>query len=117
MAVRVSAALLRMLLGGGFIYLGVLKLQDPGFLYGGLVHEIRSFGDPFPLYERLLLRAVEFRQEFFAYAAAIGSIVIGASLLLGAFVSLGATVGAFLVLNFALATTWGDWPMPTAFED
>lgn len=114
MVPRRIAALIRMLLGGGFLWLGIDKLRDADFLYGGLLHEIRLLGTPFPLYEQFLLRLVEFHQEFYALTVAVGETLVGLCLLLGACVSLGTLAGAFLVLNFALATTWNNLPMMAA---
>lgn len=107
-------AVLRILVGGAFLYSGLTKFSDPGFLFGGLIHHIRDEGRAFPLYEQFLLRFVEFRQEQFAYAVAAGETLAGISLLLGAWVSMGTLAGAFLVLNFALATTWDNLPMMLA---
>ena len=111
MVLRRITALTRMLLGGGFLWMGVDKLRDSEFLYGGLMHRIRETGMPFPLYEQFLLRFVEIRQEQYAYASAIGEILVGVSLLLGLWVSFGSLAGAFLVMNFGLATTWNNPPM------
>lgn len=111
MMFRRIAALLRILIGGGFLYLGIAKLLDAGFLFGGLMHHLRDAGAPFPIYEQFLLRFVEFNQEEWAYAAIGGEILVGLSLLLGLWVSAGTLGGIFLVLNFALATTWGNVPL------
>jgi uncharacterized membrane protein YphA (DoxX/SURF4 family) len=107
-------AVLRILAGGGFLYSGLTKFADPGFLFGGLMHHIQDAGRAFPLYEEFLLRFVEFRQEQFAYLVAAGETLVGISLLLGAWVSMSTLAGAFLVLNFALATTWDNLPMMLA---
>lgn len=108
------AAVVRMLLGGGFLFLGVTKLMDVEFLYGGLLHRIRGRGQAFPLYDQFLFRFVEMQQEQYSYAVAIGESLVGISLLLGIWVSFGTLVGAFLVLNFALATTWDNVPQMLA---
>jgi len=114
MFARRMVALIRMLLGGGFLWLGIHKLQDTDFLYGGLMHEVRRLGTPFPLYEQFLFRFVEFNQEFYALTVAIGETLVGLSLLLGVCVSLGTLATAFLVVNYALATTWNNLPMMAA---
>ena len=108
------AALLRMMVGAGFLYFGFTKLLDPDFLFGGLLFRVYEIGAPFPFYARFLVRFVEFRQEQVAYLVASAEILLGLSFLLGALVSLGAVGGTFLVLNFALATTWGHPWMMTA---
>jgi uncharacterized membrane protein YphA (DoxX/SURF4 family) len=104
------AAILRMLIGAGFLWLGIRKLFDADLLYGGLMRRIEQQGTPFPLYGEFLLRYVELNQDAFVLAVAISEIAVGASLLLGLLVSLGAVGGAFLALNVALATTYGDMP-------
>jgi len=114
MVLRRIAAIVRMLLGGGFVALGVAKLMDAEFLFGGLLHRIGETGKPFPHYQRFLNRIVETQQEEFAYATAAGEILVGISLLSGLWVSGGVLGGIFLVANFALATTWGNIPMMLA---
>lgn len=114
MVLRRIAAIVRMLLGGGFLFLGVAKLMDAEFLYGGLLHRIEESGRALPIYQRFLNRFVELQQEQFAYAVAAGEVLVGLSLLLGAWVSAGVLGGIFLVANFALATTWGNVPMMLA---
>ncbi len=111
MVIRRITAMVRMALGGGSLFLGATHLLDSGFLYGGLMHHLAEVGRPFPFYERILRRFVELHQEEFAYAVAAGETLVGLSLLLGAWVSAGVLGGIFLVVNFALATTWGNWPM------
>ncbi len=108
---RIGVVLLRVLTGSFLLFVGVSKLLDPGFLYGGLLHQLRAIGQPFDFYQNYVLsRYVELHQELFAYAAAIGEVLVGASLLAGALVSLGALGGCFLMLNFAFATTAGSLP-------
>jgi uncharacterized membrane protein YphA (DoxX/SURF4 family) len=105
---RIVIVLARVLAGGFFLFAGVNKLLDPSFLFGGLLHELRAIGQPFDFYQEYVLsRYVELHQELFAYAAAIGEVLVGTSLLAGALVSLGALGGCFLLLNFAFATTAG----------
>ena len=114
MAIRAIGAILRMLIGVAFIAAGIWKLLDAGYLYGGLVHRLEDFGEPYPFYrDSILLRFVEPRQELFAYAVPIAEIVVGALFLLGAFVCLAALVGAVLLGNFALAIGYGSsWIVP-----
>jgi uncharacterized membrane protein YphA (DoxX/SURF4 family) len=111
MWLRRTAAIVRIILGGAFLFLGAIKLMDPEFLYGGLLHHIVENGVPFPFYQRFLQRFVELHQELFAYTVAVGEILVGLSLLSGIWVSGGVLGGIFLVANFALATTWGNLPM------
>lgn len=111
MATRAIAAVLRILIGAALIFLGAQKLSDINLLYGGLMHRIYDLGEPFAFYQQFLIRFVEFRQEKIVYAVAIGEILVGTSFVFGALVSLGALAGAFLLANFALATTAGNLPM------
>ncbi len=104
------AAILRMLIGAGFLWVGLQKFFDVDLLYGGLMRRIEEHGDSFPLYGDFLLRYVEINQDAYVLALAIGEVLVGTSFLLGMLVSLGAVAGVFLVLNIALATTYGDLP-------
>lgn len=104
------AAVLRMLIGAGFLWLGTQKFFDAELLYGGLMRRIEEHGTPFPLYGDFLLRYVELNQDAFVLALAIGEVLVGLSFLFGLLVSLGAVGGAFLALNIALATTYGNLP-------
>ena len=99
-----------MLIGAGFIWSGASQLADPALLYGGLLHALEQYGAPFPFYRSFLSRFVELHQELFASAVAIGELLIGAGFLTGTLVSLSALGGAFLVLNFGFATSYGDLP-------
>jgi len=102
-------AVARILMGMVFLVAGISKLVDPGFLYGGLLLELEKYGQPYGFFDRYLIsRYVEYHQTLFAYAAAIGEILVGASLLLGALVSLGSLGGVFLVLNFGFAISAGN---------
>lgn len=103
-----SLAVVRILIGAIFIWQGILKLTDPSFLFGGLMLEVAEYGTPYAFYQRFFLsRFVEYNQEFFAYAVALGAIAVGLSFLAGAMVSWAALGGAFMMLNFGLATSAG----------
>jgi len=103
-----AIAIVRILLGITVLALGVIRLTDPGFLYGGLMLELSEHGQPYAFYYRNVLgRYVLMHQELFAYALAIGEILVGLSFLTGALVSLGALGGAFLMLNFGFAVSAG----------
>lgn len=101
-------ACVRILAGLGFLAAGVLKLLDEAFLYGGLLHHLTDIGQPYSFYLPIVNRFVELNQTLFAFATALGEILVGLSLLLGMFVSVGALGGIFLLLNFALATSSGQ---------
>ena len=101
-------AVVRMIAGAAFLVAGLLKLLDESLLYGGLMERLEQYGEAFPVYHRLLERFVELHAEFFAYLVGIAEVLVGISLLSGALVSLSSLGGAFLVLNFGLATTYGN---------
>src|SRR3990172_867885 len=103
-----TIAILRILIGVAFLALGILQLKNPTFLYGGLLLELSEHGQPYYFYQRhFLWRFVELHQEFFAHAAAIGEILLGLSFLTGALVSLASLGGAFMMVNYGLATSAG----------
>ena len=106
-----AVAVLRILVGVGFLFAGISKLLDEDLLYGGLMQHLDSYGRAFPLYERFLHRFVEFNQEMFVYAAAIGEILVGTCFLTGALVSLAAMGGALLIVNYGLAISYGNIPV------
>jgi uncharacterized membrane protein YphA (DoxX/SURF4 family) len=108
--VRAILAIIRIASGGFFLLSGGKKLLDPGFLYGGIMHSLDAAGRPFPFYGAFLYGPVENHQVFFTFAVVIGELLLGGSLLLGAYVSLSTVCGAILVANIALATGYGDWP-------
>jgi len=114
MWIRATGAILRMIVGAGFIAAGVFKLLDAGFIYGGLLHTLGDFGPAFPFYkEYVLLRMVEPHLQFFAYAIPIAEIALGVSFLLGGLVSWAAAGGAFLLLNIGLGMGYGEyWVLP-----
>jgi thiosulfate dehydrogenase (quinone) large subunit len=106
---RYAIVILRILAGAGMTAAGVMKLLDPGFLYGGLMHKLAEVGEPFGFYREMLLgRYVEFHQTTFAYAVAIGEVLVGLCLLAGLLVSLASLGGIFLMVNFALAVSAGN---------
>jgi len=114
MGIRATGAILRMALGALFFTAGLVKLLDPGFIYGGLLHTLSDFGPAFPFYrEYVLLRLVEPHLEIFAYAVPLSEIALGISFILGCLVSWAAAGGAFLLLNIGLAIGYGQyWVLP-----
>jgi uncharacterized membrane protein YphA (DoxX/SURF4 family) len=106
---RAILSLVRIGAGCLFFFLGAKKLLDPGFLYGGLMHALEAAGHPFPFYETFLNSGVERHQALFTFGVSIGELLLGISLLLGAYVSLSSVFGAILLVNIALATTYGNW--------
>ncbi len=103
-----ACSVLRILIGAAFLYLGIGKLNDADFLYGGLMHTLEEYGRPWPFYQEILSRYVELHQTYFTFAVSIGAVLLGVSFLLGAFVSLSSFFGAVMVLNFGLATSYGS---------
>lgn len=102
-------AILRMLVGAGMTAAGLSKLLDPAFLYGGMLHQLAEYGSPYPFYRDWVIhRYVEWNQTLFAYAVAIGELLVGLCLLLGLLVSLASLGGIFLMVNFTLAVSAGN---------
>ena len=106
-ALRRPIAILRILIGAAFVAMGVAKLSNAEFLYGGLMHAMEAAGRAFPFYEDFLARYVDTHQTFFAYAVGLGELLLGISYFTGTFISLSSLAGAFMVLNFAFATCYG----------
>ena len=105
-ALRRPIAIVRILIGAGFLAMGVGKLANADFLYGGLIHAMEAAGRAFPFYEYFLARYVVSHQTFFTYAVALGELLLGVSYIAGACVSFSSAAGAFMILNFALATCY-----------
>jgi uncharacterized membrane protein YphA (DoxX/SURF4 family) len=103
---RHSIAIVRILIGAGFVALGVTKLASAEFVYGGMLHAMDDAGRAFPFYEHNMLPHVVGHQTFFTYAVALGELSLGLSFVAGAFVSISSTAGAFMLLNYALATCY-----------
>jgi uncharacterized membrane protein YphA (DoxX/SURF4 family) len=99
-------SILRILIGAAFLFVGIQKLGDPEFLYGGLMHTLEGLGQPWPFYQGFLTRYVELHQTFFTFAFSCGEILLGVSFLLGAFVSISSVGGVVLLVNVALATSY-----------
>ncbi len=101
-----ALSILRILIGAAFLFMGVQRLSDAEFLYGGLMHTLEGLGQPWPFYQAFLERYVELHQTFFTFAFSCGEILLGVSFLLGALVSISSVGGAVLLVNIALATTY-----------
>lgn len=101
-----ALSILRILMGAALLFVGIQKLSDPEFLYGGLMHTLEGLGQPWPFYQGFLTGYVELHQTFFTFAFSCGEILLGVSFLLGAFVSISSVGGAVLVVNIALATAY-----------
>ncbi len=97
-----------MLVGGVFAAAGLSKLTDSTLLYGGVMRRLEEAGAAFPFYEGFLTRRIEPNQELVIFLVAGCEILIGLSFLSGGFVSYGAVAGGVLLVNYALATAYGD---------
>lgn len=103
MWIRAIGSILRILIGAGFIAAGLVKLFDPGFVYGGLTHKLGEFGNAYPWYREIILVRVERNLDLFAYLVPSAEIAAGISFLFGAFVSWSACGAAFLLINIGFA--------------
>jgi len=113
--VTVAAVVLRIFLGGTMLYAAVDKvLLDPRFLQAtgvGSIGETLNFfatsGGPLAG----LVEAVALSQPVLIGASmAFAQLLVGASLLTGSWVRLGALLGAGISLTLALTSTWGVSP-------
>lgn len=105
---RRPLAIARILIGILFVMKGAEKLSNPDFLYGGLMLALEEAGRPFPFYADVLTTIIDAHQKFFTYAVVGGQLLLGASFVTGAFISLSSAAGAFMLINVALATTYGE---------
>ena len=105
--IRRPLAIARILLGILFVVKGAEKLANLDFIYGGLMLALEEAGRPFPFYESVLVNYVDAHQMFFTYLVVLGQLLLGLSFATGAFVSLSSAAGAFMLLNIALATSYG----------
>ncbi len=103
MWIRATGSVLRILIGAGFVAVGLVKLLDPSFLYGGLTHKLSDFGNSFPWYHEFVLLRVERNLDLFAYLVPSAEIAAGLSFIFGAFVSWSSCGAAFLLVNIGLA--------------
>jgi thiosulfate dehydrogenase (quinone) large subunit len=105
---RRPIAILRILFGVLFVVKSAMKFANEDYLYGGLMDSIERAGRAFPFYEGVLSNYVDTHQGFFTYAIPFGELLVGLSLVFGAFVSLSAAAGAFMIVNYTLATDYGS---------
>jgi len=101
-------AVVRILIGIFFLWVGVSMLLDQNLLYGGLIHKLNETGGPVEHYRTLFLRYTEFRETKVVYLVAVCSILAGVSYLAGLLVSLSSLGAALLVLNAGLASSSGN---------
>jgi thiosulfate dehydrogenase (quinone) large subunit len=103
---------LRLFLGATFVYAGLDKLLDPGFLSGSgqdsltaMLEGVRDTAGV-PWLVDLALK----NPEAFGYAIAGGEIAVGLGTLVGLFARLAALGGALISLSFWLTVTWSTDP-------
>ena len=102
-------AVVRIFIGVGFVWLGVRLLLDHSFLYGGLLEHLTATGGPVRGYWRVLPYIERFETAL-AYFSAVASICAGVFYVTGTLISLTSLGAALLVLNYALASSSGNWP-------
>jgi uncharacterized membrane protein YphA (DoxX/SURF4 family) len=102
-------AVVRILVGVGFVWLGVSLLLNQNFLYGGLLEHLMATGGPVRRYLRMYL-FIERHETVFAYFSASASICAGVFFVTGTLVSLTSLGASALVMNYALASSSGNWP-------
>jgi len=115
MRVATAAVLLRLFLGGTMLYAGVDKMiLDPRFLQED---GVGSIGDTLRLFVTAggplapLVSAVAIGQPLLIGVVMAGTqLVVGALLLSGSWVRVGALLGALISLSLALTSSWGVSP-------
>ena len=115
MRVATAAVLLRLFLGGTMLYAGVDKMiLDPRFLQED---GVGSIGDTLRLFVTAggplapLVQALAIGQPILIGAAMAGTqLIVGALLLSGSWVRVGALLGALISLSLALTSSWGVSP-------
>jgi uncharacterized membrane protein YphA (DoxX/SURF4 family) len=102
-------AVVRILIGVGFVWIGVSLLMNRGFLYGGLLEHLTATGGPVRGYWRIL-PYLERHETALAYFSAAASICAGVFFVTGTLISLTSLGASALLLNYALASSSGNWP-------
>jgi uncharacterized membrane protein YphA (DoxX/SURF4 family) len=102
-------AVVRILIGVGFVWLGVSLLMNHNFLYGGLLEHLAATGGPVRGYWRIF-PYIERYETTLAYFYAAASICAGVFFVTGTLISLTSLGASALVLNYALASSSGNWP-------
>ena len=103
---------LRLFLGGTFVYAGIQKLSDPGFLNADaptyIGTQLEGFADGTP--GRLLLEPALSHAAAAGVGVALLEIMIGALVLMGVFTRPAAAAGLALNLVLFLTATWHTSP-------
>src|SRR5690348_4330216 len=104
---------LRLFLGGTFVYAGVQKLSDPGFLHKGAAtyigSQLHAFAQGTP--GGFILRTFAIPHPTFAgVCVAFTEIAVGLLVLGGLFTQVAAAVGLVLTLLLFLTNSWKTYP-------
>jgi uncharacterized membrane protein YphA (DoxX/SURF4 family) len=91
-----------------FMLFGEYKLAGPGFAHGGFQGYLQTYidGAAVSFYRPVLAHLVLPHAVFMGYIVGVLETFIGLSLLLGLWVRPASLLGAFFMLNLALATWW-----------
>lgn len=102
-------AILRILVGLLLVDLAFKKWIDPNFFQvEGFAEELTRHGEAFPFYQSILNSYILPHARAFAILSALGESVVGLSLVFGAFTNPISIIGMFMILNFCLATCYGQ---------
>lgn len=102
-------AVVRILIGIWFLWIGARMLMDQELLYGGLLRWLTETGGPVRLYQRFV-PFIERNETNLAFLAAAANIGVGLFFVSGALISLASLAAAALVLNYALASSSANYP-------
>jgi uncharacterized membrane protein YphA (DoxX/SURF4 family) len=91
-----------------FMLFGEYKLAGPGFAHGGFQGYLQTYidGAAVSFYRPVLAHLVLPHAVFMGYIVGVLETFIGLSLLVGLWVRPASLLGAFFMLNLALATWW-----------
>ena len=103
-------AVVRILIGICFLWIGVLMLMDQELLYGGMLLRLAETGGPVRFYRAFALPYFERYETSLVFMAAAANIGVGLFFVTGTLISLTSLGAAALVLNYALASSSGNWP-------
>jgi hypothetical protein len=105
-----TIAVIRILVGIGFVGMGIIMLLDQALLFGGLLRHVMSTGGPVRIYRDVFLRVVEPRETMVVYFASTASILFGLLYITGTLISLTSLAASAMVLNYGLASSSANWP-------
>jgi uncharacterized membrane protein YphA (DoxX/SURF4 family) len=108
-------AMIRILVGLCFIWIGVSILTDEDLLFGGLLRRLNDTGGPVRVYRSVVLPFIERHETSLTHAVGIGNIVVGLFYVTGTLISLTSLAAAFLVANYGLASSSTNRPRMAIF--